>query len=316
MRTAAAYLRKAVAAVLLLVLVAIAIGGLMSALSGKPPLRGRMVDIGGRSLRLVCAGPETSPHPLVLMEAGAFGFAADWSAVQDRLSERGFRSCAYDRAGAGFSDPGPGPRDGAAVADDFQKLISAAGLHGPFILVGHSMAGLYLRLHAARLPGQLKGLVLVDAATPEGMAHGAMRGFVKSFSRASHLAGLGASAGLFKPLAPFMGDRIGVAPEAVREKKWAFSRGPHNRNAADEVRTWPQTAEQAGQTPPYDPEIPVAVVSAGGAAGSWKGLQQAPARASRQGSWTAIAGSQHATLLGRKYGGAIADAVQRVAEAK
>ena len=122
----------------------IAAGGVMAAVAQAPP-RGQMVDIGeGRRLRLVCEGP-ASARPLVWLEAGAFGFAADWGATQQALTAAGWRSCAYDRAGMGYSDPGPAPRDGDAIVADFEKLVAASGQAGPFILVGHSMAGLRLR---------------------------------------------------------------------------------------------------------------------------------------------------------------------------
>jgi alpha-beta hydrolase superfamily lysophospholipase len=65
-----------------------------------------MIDIGGRRLRLVRAG-ERSDKPVVVLECGAFGCAADWAVVQERLARRGLYSLAYDRAGLGYSDPGP-----------------------------------------------------------------------------------------------------------------------------------------------------------------------------------------------------------------
>src|ERR1700757_368150 len=80
----------------------------------KPPLRGELVDIGGRHIRVLCRGPK-SDAPLILFEAGMFGGAASWDAVQTRLKAAGLRSCAYDRAGIGYSDPGAFPRDAIAI---------------------------------------------------------------------------------------------------------------------------------------------------------------------------------------------------------
>eukprot|EP01030_Chromulinospumella_sphaerica_P033167 gene33167-34000_t len=94
----------------LALLLSIALGGLVSAFSATSP-PGRLVDIGGRRLNLVCAGPEQADGPLVVFEAGAFGLSADFGAVQEGLAAKGVRSCAYDRAGLGRSDPGPSPRD-------------------------------------------------------------------------------------------------------------------------------------------------------------------------------------------------------------
>jgi pimeloyl-ACP methyl ester carboxylesterase len=282
----------------------------MSAAS-QPSHRGRMIDIGGRSLHTVCAGPKTD-SPTVIFESGAFGFSADWAAVQGRLAEEGVRSCAYDRAGLGRSDPGPKPRDGLAVVSDFEALLARAGEPGPYILVGHSMAGLYVRLYAARNPGQVKGVVLVDAATAEASEHPLVRRWVDGFASASQWAGRAASVGLFKPLGPAMGDRIGLPAEAAAEKRRAFASGVHNRWAAEEVGQWVHAAKQASEAGAYDPEWPLAVVTAGpprGRMAQWKEMQAGPAKASRHGYVRNVEAAGHATLLGLDHAEEIAKAV-------
>jgi pimeloyl-ACP methyl ester carboxylesterase len=273
-----------------------------------------MVDIGGRSLRLVCEGPAAG-SPTVLLEAGAFGFAADWSVVQRRLAGQGVRSCAYDRAGMGFSDPGPRPRDGLAVSADLEHLLAAAGESGPFVYVCHSMAGLYARLFAARNADRVVGVVLVDAATPEAADLPDVRTFVGHFSTLSSLASWGAQAGLLKPLAASFGDRIGVTDEALAEKRWAFGHGPHNRTAAQEVDQWMATSAEAAKAGPFPPDLPVAVVTAGDGRSGWKKVQAAPARASRHGYVENVAGADHASLLGRRYAGAVVRGVDHVLRA-
>ena len=152
----------------LAVLLAVWIGAgfAVVALSGRFEPSGRFVDIGGRKLRLVCDGPK-SDKPVVWMEAGSWGLAADFAAIQQGLTAKGVRSCAYDRAGMGFSDPGPGPRNSAAIAADLAKLAEASGERGPFILMAHSMGGQHIRLFAGQHPDQVAGLVLLEATTPE-----------------------------------------------------------------------------------------------------------------------------------------------------
>lgn len=275
-----------------------------------------MVDIGGRSLHLVCAGPK-SAHPTVWFESGAFGIAADWAEVQRRLAEAGMRSCAYDRAGLGSSDAGPAPRDSRAIVADLGRLIARSGEKGPFILVGHSMAGLHVRLYAATHPEQVAGVVLVDATTAEATDFGTLRMFVERFGQLSRLAGRAASIGLLKPLAPLMGDGIGLPPDAAKAKQAAFGSGPSNRAAADEVTLWLTDAAQALEAGDYDPAWPVAVVTAGpvGSRAAWKTAQAAPARASRHPYVANVDQAGHATLLGRRFGQAIVDAILHVRDA-
>lgn len=300
------------AGLLLAILLYIALGGAMAAVSSNP-LRGRMVDIGGRSLHLVCAG-STSSHPTVWFESGAFGIAADWAEVQRQLTERGVRSCAYDRAGLGQSDPGPPPRDSRAIAADLETLIARSGETGPFIFVGHSMAGLHVRLYAVTHPQQVVGVVLVDATTAEATDFGTLRMFVERFGQISRLAGSAASIGLLKPLAPLMGDSIGLPPDAARAKRAAFGSGPSNRAAADEVTLWMTDAGQARAAGTYDPAWPVAVVTAGPAAGraTWKSAQAAPARASRHPYVVNVDKAGHASLLGHRFADAIVAAILHV----
>jgi pimeloyl-ACP methyl ester carboxylesterase len=112
----------------------------------------------GRHLYLNCTGQGA---PTVLLEGG---FAADsnaWVRVQPVL-DRTMRVCSYDRAGYGQSDMGPMPRDGRAVVKDLDQALRRAGMGGPFIMVGHSIGALYVRLFADLRPADVIGMVLVD----------------------------------------------------------------------------------------------------------------------------------------------------------
>ncbi|WP_068876350.1 alpha/beta fold hydrolase [Phenylobacterium sp. CCH9-H3] len=112
----------------------------------------------GRQLNLRCSG---SGSPTILLESGFGASSSAWYKVQPALA-RTTRVCAYDRAGSGFSDPGPLPRDGGAIARDLEQALAAARIKGPFVIVGHSAGGLYARVFAARQPRDVVGLVLLD----------------------------------------------------------------------------------------------------------------------------------------------------------
>jgi pimeloyl-ACP methyl ester carboxylesterase len=118
----------------------------------------QFVAVGERRLHLRCMG---SGSPLILLEAGLGGDSSGWVRVQPRLA-RETRVCSYDRAGYYFSDPGPLPRTADADVDDLHRLLEAAHLRSPMILVGHSLGGLLARLYAATYPADVVGMVLLD----------------------------------------------------------------------------------------------------------------------------------------------------------
>ncbi|MFP5449661.1 MAG: alpha/beta hydrolase [Alphaproteobacteria bacterium] len=287
-------------------------GLVIEALFAPKEIRGQMVDLGDRRLRLVCAGP--AEGPLVWLEAGAFGFSADFADLQDALAAEGVRSCAYDRAGLGFSDPGPRPRDSAAIVTDLERLMTAAGIDEPVVLLGHSMGGQHVRLFATRHPERVAGIVLVDAATPEAVQIPLVRRFVTTFGNLSQGTAAAMSLGLAKPLF-FLGDRIGLAGPAVREKQAAFVSGRHARNAANEASNWLGSAAMARAAGPLDPAWPVAVVTAGAEAdrnGEWGRARLAPVEASDHGSYAAVPAAGHATILSHAHNAEIVAAVKRV----
>lgn len=114
----------------------------------------------GRRVNLRCTG---SGSPTVLLESGFGGNSSGWARVQPIVANV-TRVCSYDRAGYGFSDPGPLPRDGAAIARDLDRALKAGGIRGPYVVVGHSAGGLYARLFAARRLKEIAGLVFVDSS--------------------------------------------------------------------------------------------------------------------------------------------------------
>jgi pimeloyl-ACP methyl ester carboxylesterase len=140
-----------------------------------------LVDIGGRQMYLKCRGEGS---PTVVLESGAGNDADIWDTVAlDPATEKTAvlpgvaaftRVCAYDRPGTllaldhrGRSDPVPQPRTAADAVDDLHALLSAAGISGPYVLVGHSLGGIIIRLYAATYPDEVVGLVLVDASHEE-----------------------------------------------------------------------------------------------------------------------------------------------------
>src|SRR6185503_898665 len=123
------------------------------------PAPGQLVDVGGYRLHIQCVGEGS---PTVVLDAGLGGSSLDWSLVLSELG-RTTRVCAYDRAGMGWSDPGPQPRTPGQIARELHTLLTNAGIAGPYVLVGHSLAGKNVRMFALKHPDQVAGMVLVDA---------------------------------------------------------------------------------------------------------------------------------------------------------
>lgn len=275
--------------------------------------RGEHVDIGGRRLRVVRCGPTASVQPLVVCEHGAFGCASDWAIVQDKLSAKGLRSLAYDRAGLGHSDPGPAPRDGRAINDDLEALLAKLGEAGPILLAGHSMGGLMVRLYALERERPVTGLVLVDAVTPDvfGLPGGPQA--IKGFGRLLQFASAGAKVGMMVPVSFISGNLIGLTGEAGREKRRIHASAPHAHGAAAEVMAWPDTSRMAGAID-LPADLPVAVVTAGPnqTRGPIKQIQEVPAKRSKHGYIEHVTAATHANLLGPRYADAVVRGVDHV----
>jgi pimeloyl-ACP methyl ester carboxylesterase len=125
----------------------------------EPLLPGRLIDLGGYKLHLNCTGQGS---PAVVLLAGAGDFSFDWDLVQPQVAKF-TRVCSYDRAGEAWSDLGPRPRTMFQEAFDVHRLLSPAGEHGPYILVGQSLGGMIARIFAVRCPADAASLVLVDS---------------------------------------------------------------------------------------------------------------------------------------------------------
>ena len=131
--------------------------------SQLPPRVGKAVDIGGRTLNLYCSGEGT---PTVILEPG--GNSPGYSLLLQQSKMALFtRACWYDRAGVGWSDAPSSPRTSASVASDLHEALRRAGVLPPYVMVGWSVGGEYVRIYTARYPTDVAGLVLVDSASPD-----------------------------------------------------------------------------------------------------------------------------------------------------
>ncbi|SHH08523.1 alpha/beta fold hydrolase [Massilia sp. CF038] len=119
----------------------------------------QMVDIGGRRLNLYCSG---SGPVTVVFDSPSGDAGWSWFKVQPQVAKR-TRACVYDRAGLGFSDPSPRPGTAGNAVDDLHRLLTAAAIAPPYVMVGNSYGGGIVQLYTYRHRADVKGLVLVEA---------------------------------------------------------------------------------------------------------------------------------------------------------
>jgi pimeloyl-ACP methyl ester carboxylesterase len=126
----------------------------------KYPPPGKLYAMGDRQSHLYCTGEGS---PTVILEGGAGSPSTTWFMVQEKVAEF-TRVCSYDRPGFGWSEPASGPLSSNQVAANLHGLLEVAGIPGPYVLVGHSAGGVYVRAYASQYPSEVLGMVLVDSS--------------------------------------------------------------------------------------------------------------------------------------------------------
>lgn len=217
-------------------------------------------NAGSHSLRLKCTG---SGDRTYILEAGATGFAETWHWVQDELDDEA-RVCSYDRAGMGLSEPSPLLFAPDNVARDLHAALEDAGETGPFILVGHSMGGFFVRDFAAQFPQDTAALIFVDSSHEDQLNHFSpdmvadFRAFPKLLSGLGYLS----MTGLLRAWNPLEAGAAGLEGNALTAAKSFAGDRVHLATSAEELRHWDAiVANATNQELPA--EIPVLAITAG-----------------------------------------------------
>lgn len=257
------------------------------------PMSGQLVDIGGHSLHLTCLG---EGRPTVILDAGLGSTSLDWVLVQSSLAAY-TRVCTYDRAGMGYSDAGPEPRSPVRIADELNRLLKAANVPGPYILVAHSLSGKSARLFAAGHPEEVAGMVLVDtrsekidAATPPDEAEA----FAAALKRQANVLTLARKLGLVRLMGSILADRPGLPPGVATEMALLQTQPQSLRATTAEGMA--RASDDAALNGASLGAIPLVVIAAGNSMmsiPSWAEAQAELAALSREGQLVVAEGSSH-----------------------
>ena len=227
---------------------------------------------------LECQGRKTA-RPTVILEAGAFGGAADWSLVAGDLATKG-KVCAYDRDGIGLAAMHDLDRSPVAVARRLGALVAAEEGDAPVILGGHSNGGLYVEAFARLWPARTAGLVLVDAVGTDVQDQPLAMADLKREARLAGFTPFARAVGLTR-LVPLMDD-ISPAAEAEARRRRAWTGRNSIRAGLEEERAFLPGLAAVDALPPLSPAIPVAAVVATRTpdkplARAWRAAEVAPA---------------------------------------
>ena len=255
-------------------------------------MSGRLIDVGGHAMRISCTG---SGSPTVVLEPGlgeSGAMMAGW--IQPAVATS-TRVCVYDRPGRGWSEPPAHPQDAGANAADLHALLARAEVDGPYVLVGHSSGGAYVKVFAAQYPDQVAGMVLLDAQPGEAMTRlpgypTMYAGLRRGMALAPSLARTGALRLFYKTAL------AGLPPEARDEVRVGWSRPSQYRSLRDELVALPQALIESQALTSIGDKPLIVVTAEKDAMAGWLPLQEEMTGLSTNSVQRLLPGATHASL--------------------
>jgi pimeloyl-ACP methyl ester carboxylesterase len=253
---------------------------------------GQLVGVDGHRLHLHCTG---AGSPTVVLEAGLGEPSSSWGWIVPAVA-RATKVCVYDRAGRGWSEPAARPLDGNAVANDLHTLLNRAQIDQPYVVVGHSIGGLYALTFAARYADEVAGVVLLDATSPEA--------FTRLPTYPAFYAGYRRISALFPSLARMgiarlvYGSNFGTLPSQARDEQRAFwSTARQARSMRDELAEAPTAMKQAQSLKSLGDRPLFVLTAASGAQSGWQSAQDELAKLSANSVHRVLPDATHSSLV-------------------
>jgi pimeloyl-ACP methyl ester carboxylesterase len=265
-------------------LVLFAVGGAIATVGGATGASdssqtGRIVDVGGHRLYIECSG---TGSPAVILQSGLGESSSNWRSIAPDVAAS-TTVCTYDRAGHGRSDEAATPQDGNALANDLHTLLERAGVAGPYVLVGHSSGGAYVRVFADRYPEQVAGMVLLDSQPADAFT--ALPDYPTTYRILRTVYSLSQSLARIGVLGPILGLPVDQStPSAAR-------------GARDEVVALPSALEQALALTSLG-DRPLVVVTAGsGQQAGWLEAQDELPKLSTNSAHRVLEAATHMSII-------------------
>ena len=236
------------------------------------PPPGQLVDVGGYRLHIHCTG---SGSPTVVIDAGLGDWSTSWGETVQPGVAKTTQVCTYDRAGMGWSDAGPLPRDASQFARELHTLLQNAHVPGPYVLVGHSLGGLPVRVFVHEYPEEVAGVVLIElmnsarfnAASAEVLSQS--RSQSQPFSFTAMLARLGIARLLVK--LPWIAPRVSANDDVYYAR---YIRTQSLQTTTNESQGMPASGAEAAAVQSFG-DLPLIVLTARlNDDGSWQEWQK------------------------------------------
>jgi pimeloyl-ACP methyl ester carboxylesterase len=247
------WLGAGLAALLGLALVGYIYESLAEAADAKAyPPPGQLVDVGGYRLHINCTG---SGKPTVVIVAGAGDWSTSWGGVQPEVAKT-TRVCTYDRPGLGWSEASSLPSDAARFSKELHTLLKNANVPGPYVMVGHSLGGMIVRVFAHEYASEVLGVVLIDSMNPKQVTQSLSNSLAQRFSFQALLARFGIARLLVKlpAIAPSMPpSEAAYYPQYIRPRSLQAS--------AKEYQGLPDSAREAAAVKTFG-DLPLIVLTA------------------------------------------------------
>jgi pimeloyl-ACP methyl ester carboxylesterase len=258
------------------------------------PIPGQLIDVGGHSLHLSCTG---SGSPTVVLQPGGGEMSSALGWIAPAVAHD-TRTCAYDRAGRGWSDPADTPQDATQIATDLHTLLERGQVPGPYVLAGHSFGGLYVLTFAALYPDDVIGMVLIDSTAPVSAGEPtspSADGSNGLLSRISALLSSSARLGLARLLA--QADYGTLPPRSRDEMRASAATARYTQSTLDEYIQTNSSREEAATLIDLA-DKPLVVLTAGvGSSAAWMTAQDHLAKLSTNSTHRVIDGAIHIALI-------------------